>query len=48
MSFLIIPLTTLHDEYTDRQKLTEQKTPFELTVPPPLNWTGMIKKAFIN
>ena len=31
----MIPLTILYDEYTDRRKLTEQKTYFEYPVPPP-------------
>ena len=35
MSFLMIPLTFLYDEYIDRPKLFEQKNPFEYTVPPP-------------
>ena len=33
-SFLMIPLTILHDEYIDRPKLTEQKNPFEYIVSP--------------
>ena len=36
MSFLMIPVTFLHDEYIDRPKLSEQKKhPFEYIVPPP-------------
>ena len=31
--FLLIP-TTLDNGYIDRQKLTEQKNPFEYVVPP--------------
>ena len=31
----MIPLTFLYDEYIDRLKLSEQKTPFEYIVPPP-------------
>ena len=34
-SFLMIPVSTLYDEYIDRPKLTEQKNPFEYIVPPP-------------
>ena len=34
---LMIPVSTLYDEYIDRPKLTEQKNPFEYIVPPPLN-----------
>ena len=33
MSFLMIPLTFLYDEYIDRSKLCEQKNPFEYIVP---------------
>ena len=29
MGFLMIPLTSLYDEYIDRSKLSEQKNPFE-------------------
>ena len=35
MGFLMIPLTTLYDEYNDQPKLTEQKKPVEYIVPPP-------------
>ena len=36
MSFLMIPLAFLYDEYIDRPKLSEQqKNPFEYIVPPP-------------
>ena len=31
---LMIPLTNLYGYYIDRPKLTEQKNPFEDTVPP--------------
>ena len=34
-NFLMIPVSTLFDEYIDRPKLTEQKNPFEYIVPPP-------------
>ena len=34
-SFLMIPVSTLYDEYIDRPKLTEQKNPFEYIVLPP-------------
>ena len=34
-SFLMIPVSTLYDEYIDLPKLTEQKNPFEYIVPPP-------------
>ena len=36
----MIPFTTLHNEYIDRPKLTEQKNPFEYIVPPPLMLVG--------
>ena len=39
----MILLTALHDEYIDRQKMTEQKNPVEYIVPPPLKWAGTIK-----
>ena len=42
MSFLMIPLTTLFDEYTNRTKLTEKKT-VEHIVPRPLRWVGTVK-----
>ena len=32
--FLMIPLTTLYDEYFDRSKLSEQKKPIDYLVPP--------------
>ena len=35
MSCLIIPLTTLYNEYIDRPKLSEQKKPVDYIVPPP-------------
>ena len=38
-SFLMIPVSTLHDEYIDRPKLTEQN-PFEYIVPPPSRGVG--------
>ena len=34
-SFLMIPVSTMGDEYIDRPKLTEQKKPFEYIVPTP-------------
>ena len=34
-SFLIIPVSTLYDEYIDRPKLSEQKNPFVYIVPLP-------------
>ena len=41
MSFLMIPLTFLYDEYIDRPKLSEQKkNPFEYIVPPPTSGVG--------
>ena len=46
MGFLMIPLTTLYDDYIDRPKLSEQKNPFEYLVPPPLKWVGTIIKLF--
>ena len=36
MNYLMIPLTTLYDEYIDRSKLTEQKNPCKYIVPDPL------------
>ena len=41
--FLMIPITTLYDEYINGPKLTEHKNPFEYIVPPPLKWFGTIK-----
>ena len=38
----MIPVTILYDDYIDRQKLTEQKNPFEYIVLPPLKWVGRI------
>ena len=35
MSFLMIPLKYLYEEYIDRPKCSEQKKPFEYTVPSP-------------
>ena len=35
MGFLMIPLTTVYDEYIDRSKLSYQKKTFEYIVPPP-------------
>ena len=36
MSFLMIPVSTLYDEYIERRKFTEQKkNPVEYIVPPP-------------
>ena len=32
----MIPVSTLYDEYIDRQKLSEQKKTFDYIVPPPL------------
>ena len=34
--FLMIPVKTLYDEYIDWRKQTEQKSPVEFIVPPPL------------
>ena len=31
----MISVSTLYDEYVDRQKLSKQKSPFEYIVPPP-------------
>ena len=42
MGFLMIPLTTLFDDYIDRTKLFEQKNPFEYIVHPQLKWVGTI------
>ena len=39
-SFLMMPVSTLYDEYIDRPKLTEQKNPFEYIVPPPSRGAG--------
>ena len=45
MSFLMIPLTTLYDEYIDRSKVSEQKNPVEYVVPPPSReWGKIIRK----
>ena len=38
----MIPVSTLHNEYIDRPKLTEQKKPFEYIVPPPSIGVGTI------
>ena len=37
MSFLMIPVSTLYDDYIERRKFTEQKkkNPVEYIVPPP-------------
>ena len=35
MSFLMILLAFLYNEYIDQPKLTERKNPFEYIVPPP-------------
>ena len=36
MSFLMIPVSTLYDEYIERRKFKEQKkNPVEYIVPPP-------------
>ena len=49
MSFLIIPLIILYDEYIDRSKLSEQKKPSSV-YSPPLKWgrnnnsTGTIRE----
>ena len=37
---LISTFLTLCDDYIDRLRLTEQKTPFEYIVPPPSMWVG--------
>ena len=41
-SFLMIPLTTLYDEYIIGQKLTEEQSWVEHIVPLPLKWVGTI------
>ena len=38
----MITLTILYDKYIDRQKLTEQKNPFEYIVPSPTSGVGTI------
>ena len=43
MSFLMILLIFLHDEYIDRPKLMEQKNPFEYIVPSPTSGVGTKK-----
>ena len=35
VGYLMMPLTTIYDEYFDGSKFTAQKTPFEYVVPPP-------------
>ena len=37
MGFITIPHITIYDEYIERQKLTQQKNPFEYLIPPTLN-----------
>ena len=53
MSFLLIPLIFLYDEYIDRPKLSEQKNPFVYIVPPPTSgvgknrvWVSLIERKF--
>ena len=48
MSFSMIPLTFLYDEYIDRPKLFDKKNPFEYIVPPPTSGVGTIKFKFAN
>ena len=45
-SFLMIPLTTLYDDYIDRPKLTDQENPFDYIVPPPTKVGGNNKLGF--
>ena len=40
MSFLMIPVSTLYNEYIVRPKLSEQKKPFDYIVPPPSRGVG--------
>ena len=42
ISFLIIPLTTLFDEFIDRRSLAEPKKTVEHVARLPLNWVGTI------
>ena len=48
--FLMMPLTTLYDFYVDRQKLSEQKNPFEYIVPPSLKggWNNESKIVYFG
>ena len=39
----MIPVSTLYDEYIDRPKFSEQKSPFEYKVPPPSRGVGTIR-----
>ena len=49
MYFLMIPLTTLYDEYIDRPKLSEQKKPVEYIVhPSPLKWESEQKPLILH
>ena len=45
MGFQMMPITTLYDEYVDRPKLTEQKTPVYHLIPPPPKCGGQQKLA---
>ena len=42
-SFIMIPVSTLHDEYIDRPKLTEQKKPSGVYISSPSRGVGTIK-----
>ena len=46
MSFLMIPLTFLYDEYIDRPKLSEKKTHLSIQFLPPQKWSR--NKTFID
>ena len=38
----MISLTTLYDDYIERQNFLNKKKPVEYIVPPPLKWVGTI------
>ena len=44
----MMPLIIFYDEYIDRPKLSEQKNPFEYTVPPPPPHKRVRNKKFMN
>ena len=48
MGFLMIPLTTVYDDYICHAKLTEQKKPSEYIIPPPtkVGWYKKIRLYF--
>ena len=53
MSFIMIPLTFLYDEYIDRPKLSEQKKPIWVYIsspppPPPHKWGRNNKNLQFN